>query len=192
MLNIRSKWNWNTPLWKMLKWDALKFRHNFLSPEPKCCQNQCFMDITSMPENSFTIGFGTLSSVAARNAITRKKSWKIPTEKSHQAGPQRWGTGGSSIWRPRLHPAAARRVSTCSWHSSAAMGLHLLPLLLRVAVHDVCCSGKPTLPRTPWDASAISYSRLARAARRKCCFCSPALYSRKASICLLNACRNAL
>lgn len=40
--------------------------------------------------------------------------------------------------------------------------------------------------------SAISYSRLARAARRKCCFCSPALYSRKASICLLNACRNAL
>lgn len=121
-----------------------------------------------------------------------RKVERYPEKISHQARPQRWGTGGSSIWRPRLRPTAARRVSTCSWHSSAAMGLHLLPLLLGVAVHDVCCSGKPTLPRTPWDASAISYSRLARAARRKCCFCSPALYSRKASICLLNACRNAL
>lgn len=170
LLKKQSKWNWNSPLWKTSKWDALKFKHNFPSPEPKCSQSQYFTDISTLTKNSFTIGHGTLSSVSARNAITRKRNWKIPREKSNQAGLQRWGAGGRSVWRARLPPAAEQQVSTCSWHSSAAVGPHHLLLLLRLAVHDVCCSGKPTLPRTLQDASAISYSRLARAARSNAAF----------------------
>lgn len=76
----------------------------------------------------------------------------------------------SSVWRMRLLPAAVPQVSTCFWHSSAAVGPHLLLLLLGAAMHGVRCSGKPRLPRTLWDASAISYSRLARAARCNAAF----------------------
>lgn len=63
--------------------------------------------------------------------------------------------GGQQRLEVPASPTATRRVGTRSWSFSRS-------------VHDVCCSGTAAAPLR--DASAISYSRLARAARRNAAF----------------------
>lgn len=64
---------WNFYSWKTSKWENLKFTNNFLFPEPKCCQNQYFMDISTSRENSFTIEFGTSSISASQPEMPKQK-----------------------------------------------------------------------------------------------------------------------
>lgn len=79
---------WNFYSWKASKWENLKFTNNFLFPEPKCCQNQYFMDISTLRENSFTMEFGT-SSISARNAKTETEVERHAEKKQPQLEKQR-------------------------------------------------------------------------------------------------------
>lgn len=172
-IKIKSKWKTVTStLEKTSKWETLKFINNFLFPEPKCCQNQHFMDISTSRENSFTTEFRT-SSISARNANTEREAERHAEREHTQLEKQR--CQAVSVCPGLLQcPVPAQ---SCSWHSSEAVPSLPCPQLGG--------SGEPG------DASVISYHRLAGAAGPNAAFVAQHCPAERLQL-LLNACQSTL
>lgn len=164
---------WNFYSWKASKWENLKFTNNFLFPEPKCCQNQYFMDISTLRENSFTMEFGT-SSISARNAKTETEVERHAEKKHPQLEKQRCKC---SVRVPRA-PAVPCASPVPAPGTAAWLG-HRCP------VPSWGGSGEPG------DPSVLSYSRLAGAAGPNAAFVAQHCPAERLQL-LLNACQSTL